>query len=69
MKIEQEKLETLRNLMVNLMIDFGPDRHCDGSDAILYAILKFLDYEVPFLDEYVRQVDVDRMIKEYRQKR
>jgi len=66
-KLNKKQLEMLESFHWQAMVEFGPDRHCDGSSAILYGVLKLLDYDVPFTDPYKSKEEVDKLILEIKE--
>lgn len=67
-KLDQKLLQIVKDFHWQAMVKFGPDRHCDGTDAILYGVLKILGYDVPFEDRFIDKERVDRLIEEVKQK-
>ncbi len=62
--ISNELYEKIKCFHANTMKDFGPDGHCDGSDGMVYGVLKMLGYEVSYDERFVSKNHVDKMIEE-----
>ncbi len=48
---EEEAKKKIQSDIENLMIEFGPDGHCDGSDKITEYIMELLKYNTKYTYE------------------
>lgn len=67
-RISKKQLRMLTAFHWLAMFKFGPDMHTDGSDAMVYGVLKLLNYNVPYRDPYVSIREVEKLISDIKEK-